>query len=178
LKKVNSIGRLFRYCYLKMVKEKGTPDYIARGWTLGVLANWIVPIGQTALSFPLSFLIKGSKIGAILGTMVTNPLTTLFLYPLQCYIGNFIIGGDLSMEFFRQALKKVVEDQTFEAALKAIQGTSTEVIISFWVGGLVFCLLTGPLTYVLTRSWVIRFRKLRAWRRAQKAIHKNNNHTS
>lgn len=167
--KFNSIGRLLRYCYLKIVKEKGSPDYIARGWAIGVTANWVVPIGQTALSLPLAFLFKGSKIGAILGTMITNPLTTLFLYPLQCYIGNFIIGGELSMEFFRQTLRKVVEDQTFEAAFKAIRGTSTEVIISFWIGGVVFILLTAPLTYFLTRTWVIRFRQLRAWRREQKA---------
>jgi hypothetical protein len=159
------LRRFTRYYYLKMVKEKGSPDYIARGWAIGMFINWMIPIGaQMLFSVPLSFILKGSKIGAVVGTMVTNPVTIVFLYPLQCYIGNLLTGGSLSMEFFRGALRQVFHEQSFESVWRL----SSEVLTSFFVGGLFLAVITTPLAYFFIRLLVNRYRALRVSRWAKK----------
>ncbi len=173
MKLVKSLKRIARYCYLKMVKEKGPPEYVARGWAVGVAANWILPIGQMPLALALSFLFRGSKIGALLGTWLTNPLTTLFLYPLQCYVGSLILsslslGRYLSFSYFEQALHVVIEDKSWDTTLEAIRGASFDVVFSFLVGGAVFVVISAPATYFLTHSIVTRFRRIREKRAALK----------
>ena len=51
--------------YLRIVHEKATPEYIARGWAIGMFYGCLIPFGlQLALSIPTAFLLKGSKVGA------------------------------------------------------------------------------------------------------------------
>ena len=60
--------RLFRYYYNKAVSEKGTPEYVARGWAIGMFIGFAVPFGlQLMVSVPLAFLLKGSKLGSVVG---------------------------------------------------------------------------------------------------------------
>ena len=85
------------YYYGKIVRDDGTPQYIARGWGIGMFIGCVIPMSfQLLISVPLSFLLRGSKIGATLGTLITNPVTVVFIYPVQCWVGNKLIGGDLS----------------------------------------------------------------------------------
>lgn len=155
------LRRLIRYYYLKTVKEKGSPDYIARGWAIGMAVNWIVPVGvQTLFSLPLAFVLKGSKLGSVLGTMLTNPATIVFFYPFQCYLGNLVLGGDLSFAFFKEKLQTVIAEQT----LASVWELSGSVLVSYFAGGLLLLVVTTPLCYFIVRALVVRYRALRAKR--------------
>ena len=73
--------RLFRYYYNRAVREKGTPEYVARGWAIGMFVGFAVPFGlQLVVSVPLAFLMKGSKLGSVVGTMTTNHFTIFLIY--------------------------------------------------------------------------------------------------
>ncbi|MCQ2379159.1 MAG: DUF2062 domain-containing protein, partial [Victivallaceae bacterium] len=73
--------------YHLTVRGKGTPEYIARGWAAGVAVGCVIPVFcQLAIAVPLSFLVRGSKIGAILGTFITTPPTAIVIYPIQIWI--------------------------------------------------------------------------------------------
>ena len=75
--------------YAKIVRDDGSPSYIARGWAIGMFIGCVIPMSaQLVISIPLSFVLRGSKIGAALGTFITNPVTVLFIYPAQCWVGN------------------------------------------------------------------------------------------
>ena len=165
MKKSSRLRRKIHYYYLKMVKERGTPEYIARGWAIGMCIGWIMPIGtQLLFSIPLSFALRGSKIGATIGTFATNPVTVFFIYPVQCWIGNLITGGSLSYAFIKDALKELLEEQTREALFRL----SRELLTDFFVGGVVFALISTPITYFLVRSMVIGFRARMAVRRQRR----------
>lgn len=72
--------------YNRIVGEQATPEYIARGWAIGMFWGCICPFGlQLIFSIPTSFLLKGSKIGATVGTFITNHFTVFLIYPLQTY---------------------------------------------------------------------------------------------
>lgn len=156
------MGKLYR----KAVMDKGTPEYIAKGWSLGVFIGLLIPFGfQLMLSIPLSFLLKCSKIGATAGTFVTNHLTIFLIYPLQCYLGNKIIGGKLTFSYLEDQLGEVILRQEY----KVLLDLGWEIVISFFAGGLLLAVICAPVSYFLVKNLVIRYRALRERRRAAKA---------
>ena len=105
-----NLRRKLIHFYVKIVRAEGTPTYIARGWALGMFIGCVIPMSaQLLISIPLSFVLRCSKIGATLGTFITNPVTVLFIYPAQCWVGNKIIGGSLSWEATQQAARDLVK---------------------------------------------------------------------
>ena len=121
--------------YMKAVTDKGTPEYIARGWALGVFIGFLIPFGlQLICSIPLSFLLKGSKLGAMVGTLVTNHVSIIVIYPVQCYIGNKLIGGSLTFAHMEEQMKDVIIHQEY----KVLLSLGWEIVISFFAGGLLF----------------------------------------
>ena len=150
--------------YLKIVKEKATPEYIARGWAIGMFYGCLIPFGiQLVLSIPTSFLLKGSKIGATFGTLITNHFTILLIYPLQCYVGNKIMGGSLTWEGSKQVMKDLLEKQDCHTLLSM----GWELVAAFFIGGALLTAIMTPLTYFGVKRLVTLFQAQRA------AKHKN-----
>lgn len=149
--------------YVKIVREKASPEYVARGWAIGMFYGCSIPFGlQLVCSLPTAFLLKGSKIGATLGTLLTNHLTIFLIYPLQCFIGNRLIGGTLTYQEIETAFENVLKEQSYQA-LWSIGG---ELVASFFLGGLLFAVILTPLTYYLILILVIQYRKRAARRMA------------
>lgn len=159
------LKRFCSYIYYKIVRTGGTPDYAARGWAIGMFIGCVIPMSfQLMISIPLAFLLKASKIGAALGTLITNPVSIIFIYPLQCYIGSKLIGGDLTLEAARNAMKGVLQEQSWEA----LMSLGSDLLISFFAGGLLFALILTPATYIIVYQAVVRYRKFRTARREAK----------
>lgn len=145
--------------YTKMVSEKATPEYIAKGWAIGMFYGCFIPFGfQLALSIPTSFLLKGSKIGATLGTLITNHFTIFIIYPVQCYVGNKLIGGSLSYAEITKAMSDVIKNQDYTTLL----GMSRDLIFSFFIGGALLTAVMTPLTYIAVKALVTARQKRRA----------------
>ena len=131
-----------------MVKDPMPPEDVAAGWALGMFIGCAIPFGlQLIVSVPLAMMMRVSKIGATLGTLITNPLTIFFIYPAQTWIVyNLLFGnramGELPTEWTR-------------ATVMALSGP---VIISFFLGGIALALVLSPLTYLLVRRIVRRHR--------------------
>lgn len=157
------------WLYAKIVRDDGSPDYIARGWAIGMFIGCVVPMSlQLIISIPLSFVLRGSKIGAALGTFITNPFTVLVLYPAQCWVGNKIIGGDLTWKATEQAALGLIK-----LDLTGFFHLGWDLIASFFIGGFLLALVLTPVTYFTVYRLVGRYRRikeaLRAKRNARKA---------
>ena len=138
--------------YGKIVREKAPPEYIARGWAIGMFCGCLIPFGfQLICSIPAAFVLRGSKIGAALGTLLTNHFTIFFIYPVQCYVGNRLLGGTLSYHAARAALNGV---QSYEALLR-IGG---ELVAAFFLGGALLTVVMTPLTYYAVKKLVVHYR--------------------
>ncbi len=163
----NKFRRLLRYLYVKIIRDRGTPEYIARGWGIGMFVGCVVPMSfQLMISLPLSFLLRGSKIGAGLGTLLTNPVTVIFIYPAQCWAGNKIIGGDLSYHAITEALKQLLEEKSWHALLSM----STDLIVSFFLGGVLLALVCTPITYYTVYHMVVKYRAFKAAREQKQSL--------
>lgn len=159
----NFIVRTFKYLYLRMVRGSGSPEYIARGWALGMFVGCVVPVFcQLIVAIPLSFPLRGSKIGAALGTFITTPPTAIFIYPVLIWVGNKVIGGNLSADAASGLLKVFTDDTlSFWAKWNAFLDMGGELLGAFFAGGLLWAAIMTPLTYFGVKYLVIRYRKIR-----------------
>lgn len=159
--KENFWGKTKRFChyyYNKAVREKGTPEYIARGWAIGMFIGFAIPFGfQLIISVPLSFLLKGSKLGAVIGTFATNHFSIFLIYPFQTWLGNRLIGGHFSLDEAATVLSDLFNNQNYQTLF----GLGLEIVGSFFLGGLVLALITTPITYYAVKRMVIAYRKER-----------------
>ena len=132
-----------------MVAEKGSPEYVARGWALGMFIGCSVPFGlQLLISVPLAFPLKAGKIGAVAGTFITNPVTIFFLYPAQTWAADKLLGGNLSYDKL----------EGLEWSWHTITALGADVFAAFFLGGFILALILAPTTYFVVRAMVRRRR--------------------
>lgn len=153
----------WRKFYLKIVREKASPEYVARGWGIGMFFGCTIPIGgQLICSIPAAYLLKGSKIGAVLGTFITNQVTVFFIYPAQCWLGAKLLGIDSSnieskVGDMIESLKNFSIWHPLDATTKFLN-VAGELAGAFFVGGAIMAVVFTPITYIAVKRMVIGYR--------------------
>jgi uncharacterized protein (DUF2062 family) len=162
--------------YIRLMNHPGTPQYVARGVAIGLFCAFVVPLFQMALAFFLALGLKGARFSALLFTWVSNPFTIPFIYPLQCFVGNYLLGNPLSYHRVNLLLADLIRDHSVEVFLNL----EKELLCSFFVGGLALGLLIAPLGYFIFLGIVVRFKRdrlqLKMWRRKKLAQQKKEEH--
>lgn len=159
--------------YITIIRQKGTPEYTARGVFLGLFIGLFIPfLFQIVTVLPLAFIFRANKIMAVAFTFVTNHVTIFFIYPVQCYIGSYLVGRPLSYEkvkaFFMEFFSK---DISYSALFKG----GLDITMSFFAGGLLFAILASVPGYYISLHLVRRHRErvaLKKARRQQKLLNK------
>ena len=160
------ISRQWQRLREKILREQATPEFIARGWAIGMFYGCAIPFGfQLILSIPTAVILKGSKVGATVATFVTNHFSIFIIYPVQCWLGNRLLGGDISYGAISHALSDVVKEQSWDS-LARIGG---DLVAAFFVGGLLFAVIFTPVTYFAVRTFVRRNRARKAAKLEQEA---------
>ena len=135
----------------KMTGDPLPPEDVAAGWALGMFIGCAVPFGlQLVVSVPLAMMMRVSKIGATLGTLITNPVTIFFIYPAQTWVVYNVLFGNREMG-----------ELPTEWTRENVMAMSGPVIISFFLGGLLLALILSPITYFAVKRIVTRFRETR-----------------
>ena len=134
----------------KIVKDKLPPEDVAAGWALGMFVGCAIPFGlQLMVSIPLAMMMRVSKVGATFGTLVTNPLSILVIYPAQTYaVDQLVFGGRLTFS-------KLMETEWTWAAVRQL---GAETMVSFFLGGIFLGIILSPLTYFAVRRMVVAHR--------------------
>lgn len=145
-----------KYIYVKLVKQAGAPDYIARGVAIGFMIGMVIPFGlQMPTALLLAFLLKAAKIPAFACTWVTNHITIFFIYPVQCWVGSYLIGNPLHLAKIEKQLETVINERTW-ASLSALGG---QVVASFFAGGFLFGTILAVPGYFFSLYWVKKYRE-------------------
>jgi hypothetical protein len=157
--------RSVAYWYYKILRERGTPDFIARGWAVGLFVNFFVPcLFQAATAIPLAFLFKGSRIAAFVGTFITNNFTIPLIYPAQCYIGGYLICNPLHYEQIKTALKEIMQNPSYEAIFQL----GTHLVLAFFAGGAFLGIVSAIPGYFIARRVTAEYQKKRHELRMQR----------
>ena len=147
---MRSLGFYWRNLKAKMVKDPLPPEDVAAGWALGMFIGCAVPFGlQLVVSIPLALMMRVSKVGATLGTLITNPVTIFVIYPAQTWaVNRLLFGGSLT---FRRLME-------MEWTWPSVRHLGAEAMVSFFLGGLALGMILSPITYFLVRRIVLRHR--------------------
>ena len=131
----------------KIVKEPLPPENIAGGWALGVFIGCAIPFGmQLVIAIPLALMLRVSRLGATIGTFITNPATIFVIYPAQTFIVNkLLFGGSLTYT-------KLMET---EWTWRAIRRLGVEVVASFFLGGFLLAIVLTPIAYFTVKRLVV-----------------------
>ena len=134
----------------KIIRDPLPVEAVAGGWALGMFIGCSIPFGfQLIVSIPLAMMLRLSKIGASVGTLITNPVTIFIIYPVQTWAVNRVLfGGSLSFH-------RLMETEWTWAAVRHL---GAEAMVSFFLGGLALGMILSPITYFLVRRIVLRHR--------------------
>lgn len=157
--------RVASYYYWKVIRNSGSPDYIARGAAVGIFVGFFIPMGfQIVAVIPLAFLFRAAKIPAVVLTFVSNYVTAVVIYPVQCYVGSYLIFNPLRWSELTDKMKTLLTEQT----LDSLTALGTQIVLSFFAGGLLFGVLSAIPVYWVAFRLVTRYRTRRAEKRAEK----------
>ena len=144
----------------QMVSDPLSPNRVATGWALGMFIGCTVPFGlQLMVSVPLAFLLRVSKIGATVGTLITNPMTILFIYPVQTWVGSRLLGMPLSWDYVRDACAKLASVSLLSASgWETLSDVGGRVLGGFFFGGFLLAAVCTPITYFAVKRIVCEYR--------------------
>jgi len=140
-------GRAARYIYLRFIRLKGDPITLARGVAVGTFIGITptIPL-HTVMALFLSFILRGSKVAALLATfIVSNPLTFFPQYYLSWQIGNWLLPGKHSWSDVSELINLVVTGARFNETLAAFGHVGTNSLTVLILGGIVLAI---PFTLV------------------------------
>lgn len=90
--KKKSYWKRVKTSFKKIVTANDSPHKLAMGFAIGVFWGIMPTFGiALLLSLPTAVLLRANKLTAILGTLVSNPFTTIFFVPFNIKIGSFIL---------------------------------------------------------------------------------------
>jgi len=165
------LNRLLRYTYLRFVRLRGTPHELALGMAFGIFTGSmpIMPF-QVALAVTLAVFFKGSKITAVLGTWISNPLNWGFLYFYSYKIGALLLGLPERNTMISSIMEGVRTGENAMLIVEKILGAGGFMIGAFLLGGLILGLLFSIPSYFVflnifqyVASWQKSRRERRKW---------------
>ena len=154
-----NLGAFYRLIRRKMVRDPLPPEDVAAGWALGMFVGCSVPFGlQLIVSVPLAMMMRVSKVGATVGTFITNPLTIWIIYPAQTMAMGWLLGRDFSWDYILKAMRGVAKNSDW----KTLLSLSGDVVVCFILGGLALAAVLTPITYFTVRTLVRKYRSGRS----------------
>ncbi len=103
------IQRSFRYYYLRIIRQRGTPENIAFGMAIGVFFGLLLPLGQIVVALLAATVLKANRVTAFLGTWVSNPATYMFIIIFYVAVGERVTGINLRDYIKSRATPAVAE---------------------------------------------------------------------
>jgi hypothetical protein len=154
--------RSLRYYYLKIVRQRGTPERIALGVAIGVFVGVSTPpfpFLHTLGAFGIAWLLGCSRAGAILGIWVSNPITIPVFFALQMSIGRRVIGlprTKISLDSLMAFFKDIPAHR--------------DVLLAWCIGALITGLAATLVSYFLVRYAIQVYRQKRDEHRQRKQL--------
>lgn len=168
--KESVLGRFWFRLKAKILAEHASPTYVARGWALGMFIGCFIPFGlQLLVSVPLSFVLRASKVGATMGTLITNPVTIFFLYPAQTWVGSRLLGTPLTWDYLVEVCGRLAKISLFtREGWQTLSDIGSRVLGGFFLGGFLLAVLLTPITYLVVYRMVLLNQRLVQYRRARR----------
>jgi uncharacterized protein (DUF2062 family) len=142
-----AIKRTFKYIVWRLKRLPGTPEFIARGFAIGIAVNfWPVLFTHLIFGYMFCMLLDGSLLAMFIGTLAGNPWTFAIVYPLMYKIGKVLLGlkpihAERSIDAAAGVWDKIWPIESWHSLSMAFQHVLWPMIIGGFLLGLPFTLL-------------------------------------
>jgi uncharacterized protein (DUF2062 family) len=138
--------------YQRFLKLRGEPHAIAMGLSLGVFVGLSPLMGlHSVIAVAAAAVFKWSKIAALIGVFVTNPLTAPLIYPLTYTLGAVVLGNPVSLGGGGPELRDLFHG-------------SPQMLANLFVGGGIIGLAGGAVSYAVAMRAIRQYRRRRQLR--------------
>lgn len=157
-----------RQGYVRLVRSPGAPSEIAGGMAVGLFIA-MLPVLQTPLAVGVAegmrrfFRVPISRLAAVAGVFLTNPLTGPLIYG-----GAFFLGRPFARHLLPDGALSAAGTKLSLSDLSSAGGFAAEVMASLAIGGVLLGIPTAIAGYFATRALVHRYQTRRV-RRARAA---------
>jgi uncharacterized protein (DUF2062 family) len=154
--------RRIKYYFLKFSRIKGEPKELALGMSVGIFSGMlpVIPF-HMALAVALAIFLRGSKITALIGAWVSNPLTCYILYYWNYRIGAFMLGLSRNDRTVSSIMQPIEHGDEFMAILLKITGAGSKIIGAFALGGIIMGIIAAVPSYLI---FLKLFQIIKEWR--------------
>ncbi len=160
---IMNLRRKIRYCTLRLRRLKGDPRKIAWGMALGVFIGITPTIPFHMISaLALAHLLRLSRVAAVMGCWVSNPITIAPLYYFSFKLGKWLLYPNETM-----TLPQSID-------VRELLHLGWQVNLALQTGGLILAVPPGLATYFLT-LWAIRRYRTRKPCQANRALRLSQN---
>ena len=144
--------RATKYYYLRFIRLRGKPTVLARGVAVGIFVGVTPTIPfHTILALVFAYVLRGSKIAALLATvLVSNPLTFFLQYYLSFRIGNWLTPRNISWEKMTEIMDALSNGADFSESLSALGHMGLEALLLLLTGGIILAIPFTIASYVLS----------------------------
>jgi hypothetical protein len=149
--------RQVKYYLFRILRQNSTPQELAMGIAVGVFIGMAVPYGlQIAAMVGVAlFYRRFNKIAALLGSLVTNPFTTPFIYLAYYRIGKWLVG----IKGMRKE-PTLIDDDTVWTMLNE-WGRHRDILVAMGITALISAVLVAVIAYFVSRPLIDRYQHRR-----------------
>jgi len=139
--------RIYRYAYLKTVRQNHAPERIGRGAALGIFIGvfptlWFGPV----LSLVSAGLVGANRAAALVGNVVCGPLTPV-TWTISVIVGNWMVAPEW------RVARELIEQ-------RSVQEVASRALGTFLLGNVVVSLALAVAGYAM--AWWLAERHQRA----------------
>ena len=162
--------RTARYYYLKFIRLRGHPGVLARGVAIGTFIGITPTIPfHTILAIVFALAFRGSKVAALLATIVvSNPVTLVPQYYLSWQIGNWLTPQKHSWEEVGRLMESLTDGAGFGETFTALGEIGLNSFMVLLGGGIVLAL---PFTVAFYFFSLQLFRSIQKKRLEKKTLY-------
>jgi uncharacterized protein (DUF2062 family) len=144
--------RAARYYYLRFIRLRDHPTVLARGVAIGTFIGVTPTIPfHTILTLLFAFILRGSKVAALLATViVSNPLTFFFQYYFSWKIGSWITPGQHSWGEVSNLLEVIINGGDFGVTMAALAEIGLDTFMILIGGGIILALPFTITFYIIS----------------------------
>jgi uncharacterized protein len=152
----NGYRRAIEYVVIRLKRRPGTPEYIAKGFAIGVAINyWPILFTHLIFGYILCRMLRGDLIAMVIGTLLGNPWTFAIVYPLSYKLGKTLLGMRPShsadkIDTVSEVWAQIWPVKSMDSLAIAFQ----EIIIPMILGGFLLALPSAILGYYVAKNAV------------------------
>ena len=161
------LQRTIKYYYLRFIRLRGEPSVLARGVAIGAFIGITPTIPfHTVLALFLALVLRGSKLAALLTSIViSNPLTFFLKYYLSWQVGNWFTTKKHSWGEVATLMNSIVSGSNYGETLTALGHIGINTLIILIGGGIILALPIAIAFYFLSYRLFCSIQKKRQAKR-------------